>query len=114
MIFPGAPIVIPPGIGSVHHELELGVVINETCSHVEESKAMDVVGGYCLALDMTARELQTAAKAEGQPWTRSKCYDTFTPMTEPFAASTIADPSDLELWLKVGCCGCLVGSPVCV
>lgn len=29
-------------------------------------------GGYCLALDMTARDFQNEAKAKGHPWTMAK------------------------------------------
>lgn len=73
-------IIVPKGLPNIHHEVELGVVIGEDCAHLNERDADDVVGGYVLALDMTARELQSQAKEKGQPWTQSKCYDTFTPM----------------------------------
>ena len=33
-------------------------MINKTCKMVSADKAMDYVGGYCLALDMTARDFQ--------------------------------------------------------
>ena len=33
---------------------------------------MEYVAGYCIALDMTAREWQNEAKAKGLPWTASK------------------------------------------
>ena len=54
----GQKIEIPIGCDDLHHEIELGVVINKTCKMVSEDKAMDYVGGYCLALDMTARDFQ--------------------------------------------------------
>ena len=38
--------------------------------------------GYAVALDMTARDLQQAAKEKGLPWTISKGYDTFTAVGE--------------------------------
>lgn len=101
MVRQGSPILIPPGIGEVHHEVELGVVIGRTAAQVPAEEARACIGGYVLALDMTARELQAAAKAEGQPWTRSKCYDTFTPMSEVVPAEAVADDGDLELWLAV-------------
>ena len=31
-----------------------------------------IQGGYCLALDMTARDFQNEAKAKGHPWTMAK------------------------------------------
>jgi len=41
----------------LHHEIELGVVVGKQAKRVAESEAMGYVGGYCLALDMTARFL---------------------------------------------------------
>lgn len=38
----------------MNEEIELGVVIGKHGRKVPESQAMDLVGGYCLALDMTA------------------------------------------------------------
>ena len=58
---------VPPGCKKLHHEVELGVVIGKTATSVSESNAMDHVGGYALALDMTARDIQDAAKKLGWP-----------------------------------------------
>ncbi|KAF9615269.1 hypothetical protein IFM89_022596, partial [Coptis chinensis] len=41
---------------------ELAVVIGQKARDVSEATAMDYVGGYALALDMTAREIQSSAK----------------------------------------------------
>lgn len=38
------------------------------------------VSGYCLALDMTARDAQAAAKEKGRPWSLSKGLDTYCPL----------------------------------
>ena len=54
----GQHIEIPLGCNDLHHEIELGVVINKTCKRVTAEAAMEYVGGYCLALDMTARDFQ--------------------------------------------------------
>jgi len=59
------------------------------------------VRGYVLALDMTARDMQARAKAEGLPWTQGKCYDTFTPLSAELPAAGLPDPHALELWLAV-------------
>ena len=58
MITAGQQIEIPLGCTEIHHEIELGVIINKECKRVDKDKAMDYVGGYCLALDMTARDFQ--------------------------------------------------------
>jgi 2,4-didehydro-3-deoxy-L-rhamnonate hydrolase len=37
------------------HEIELGVVIGRECSDVAEERALDVIAGYAIALDMSVR-----------------------------------------------------------
>ncbi|XWS53590.1 hypothetical protein CRYUN_Cryun10bG0014400 [Craigia yunnanensis] len=59
------------------------------------------VKGYALALDMTAREIQSVAKSAGLPWTVAKGQDTFTPISSVFLMPIVPDPDNLELWLKV-------------
>ena len=97
-----ATVVLPRGVGEVHHEVELGVVVGARARRV---RAGDVlaghVRGYVLALDMTARDLQAAAKAAGAPWASAKGYDTFTPMSAEVAAARVPDPQALALWLDV-------------
>ncbi|KAA8548953.1 hypothetical protein F0562_000637 [Nyssa sinensis] len=97
----GGAIEVPHPLESLHHEVELAVVIGQKARDVPEATAMDYVGGYALALDMTAREIQSAAKSAGLPWTVAKGQDTFTPISSVLSLSLVPDPHDLELWLKV-------------
>jgi 2-keto-4-pentenoate hydratase/2-oxohepta-3-ene-1,7-dioic acid hydratase in catechol pathway len=60
----------------VDHEAELAIVISRICKEVPAEKATDVIFGYTLANDVTARDLQ---KKDGQ-WTRAKGFDTFCPL----------------------------------
>lgn len=39
-------------------KVEFGVVIGKSGSNIKVETAMDYVGGYCVALDLTARCLQ--------------------------------------------------------
>lgn len=64
-------VVIPPGIGEVHHEVELALRIGATPFDIS---------AFTVALDMTARNLQTKAKQAGKPWTQAKGFDTFLPL----------------------------------
>jgi len=96
-----ATIIALRGIGELHHEVELGVVIGARARRVPAASARAHVRGYVLALDMTARDLQAAAKAAGMPWTRAKCYDTFTPLSREVPAARVPDPAALRLWLDV-------------
>ncbi|OIW00121.1 hypothetical protein TanjilG_29111 [Lupinus angustifolius] len=97
----GGTIKIPHNEGSLHHEVELAVVIGKKARDVPQSSAMDYVAGYALALDMTARDLQAAAKSAGLPWTLAKGQDTFTPISSILPKTQVPNPDDLELWLKV-------------
>ncbi|CAH1981985.1 unnamed protein product [Acanthoscelides obtectus] len=49
----GKQIMIPKGF-SVNEEVELGIIIGKKAKHVSREEAMRYVGGYCVALDMTA------------------------------------------------------------
>ncbi|XP_022091480.1 acylpyruvase FAHD1, mitochondrial-like [Acanthaster planci] len=97
----GKPIRAPPGCSNLHHEVELGVVVSRPGSSIPESVAMDHVGGYALALDMTARDLQDEAKRKGAPWTLAKMFDTSCPVSAFLDRSEVTDPHDLRLWLAV-------------
>lgn len=46
----------------MHHEVELAVVVDKLARRVPEGQAMEHVGGYALAIDLTARDLQAQAK----------------------------------------------------
>ncbi|DBA02454.1 TPA: hypothetical protein N0F65_008668 [Lagenidium giganteum] len=98
----GSSVLLPPGIGAVHHEVELGVVIGKGGRDIPERDSMDHVAGYVLAIDMTARALQDKAKSAGLPWTQAKGNDTFTPISEFIPKAKVPAPDDLTLWLKVG------------
>lgn len=101
IITKGQKVQVPPGCTNLHHEVELGVVIQKGGSDLSESVVMDHVGGYVLGLDMTAREIQSAAKKKGEPWSVAKGYDTFLPLGDFIPRSEIRDPQNVELWLKV-------------
>ncbi|KAK9933822.1 hypothetical protein M0R45_020997 [Rubus argutus] len=97
----GGTIEIPHPLESLDYEVELAVIISQKARDVPQPKAMDYVGGYALALDMTAREIQASAKSAGLPWTIAKGQDTFTPISSVLSMAMVPDPDDLELWLKV-------------
>jgi 2-keto-4-pentenoate hydratase/2-oxohepta-3-ene-1,7-dioic acid hydratase in catechol pathway len=76
VIGPGAPILLPPGVGRVDHEAEVGVVIGRRAFRVPEDAARDYILGLTCLNDVTARELQ----AKDIQYTRAKGFDTFAPI----------------------------------
>lgn len=97
----GSPIQVPVGCTSLHHEVELGVVISKPGKNISESSAFDHVGGYILALDMTARDFQDEAKKKGHSWALAKGFDTSCPVSGFIPSDKLANPHDVNLWLKV-------------
>jgi 2-keto-4-pentenoate hydratase/2-oxohepta-3-ene-1,7-dioic acid hydratase in catechol pathway len=76
VIGPGEPIIYPTTTQHLSYEGELAVVIGRICREVPIERVKDVVFGYTVANDVTARDLQ---KSDGQ-WSRAKGYDTFCPL----------------------------------
>ncbi len=101
VIFNYESIVIPSTSKCVHHEVELCIIIGKKCSKVKKLDAMDYVLGYCLGLDITARDIQSVAKKNGWPWSISKGFDTFAPISNVVLKEKIIDPHNLDIWLKV-------------
>lgn len=99
-IHEGEKIKVPTGCTDLHHEVELGVVIGQNGTRIEESQAMNYVGGYVLALDMTARDFQNDAKHKGLPWLLAKGFDTSCPISEFIPKDKLPDPSNVRLWLQ--------------
>lgn len=92
---------VPKGCNELHHEIELGVIIGRKGSDIPVSEAMDYVGGYTIALDMTARDLQAKAKASGNPWSVAKGFDTACPVGTFIPKEQIPDAHNLRLWCEV-------------
>ncbi|HWN22031.1 MAG TPA: fumarylacetoacetate hydrolase family protein [Gaiellaceae bacterium] len=90
----GAPIVLPPNARETDYEAELGVVIGRGGRNIAVGDALDHVGGYLCANDVSSRDIQFA---DGQ-WTRGKSFDTFCPVGPTLvAADRIPDPQALRI-----------------
>ena len=94
VIGPGEPIVYPRVSREVHYEGELAVVIGRICRDVPAERVADVIFGYTVANDVSARDLQ---KSDVQ-WGRAKGFDTFCPLG-PWIVThlTVDEASDLEI-----------------
>jgi 2-keto-4-pentenoate hydratase/2-oxohepta-3-ene-1,7-dioic acid hydratase in catechol pathway len=98
VIGPGEPIGYPPTTTNLHFEGELAVVIGRICKEVPAERVADVIFGYTVANDVTARDLQAS---DGQ-WARAKGYDTFCPLG-PWITThqSLDEVADLEITTTV-------------
>jgi len=91
VIGPGDPIFYPRQSNEVHFEGELAVVIGRICRDVPVERVADVIQGYTVANDVTARDLQ---RSDVQ-FTRAKGFDSFCPLG-PWIETEL-DVSDLRV-----------------
>lgn len=100
---PLAPsISIPQNQGSVHHELEIALLIGSRLTNASEDQVADSIDGIGLGLDLTLRDLQSKLKEKGHPWERAKSFDGACPLTD-FVRINLENRSDwqnLELQLQ--------------
>ena len=79
----------------VDWEVELAVVIGKTARNVAAADAFDVIAGYTICHDVSARDLQLE---KGDQWIVGKSLDTFCPLGPVIVTKDeIADPHDLGL-----------------
>ncbi|MCP4875147.1 MAG: fumarylacetoacetate hydrolase family protein [Gammaproteobacteria bacterium] len=95
IIGPDETIYRPRGhSGRVIFEAELGIVIGKPCQGISAEQADHHIFGYTCVNDVTAIEFLFEDKAF-QQWTRSKGYDTFTPLGP--CINTDIDPAELNI-----------------
>ncbi|MFF6008990.1 fumarylacetoacetate hydrolase family protein [Rahnella sp. R3(2024)] len=95
------PIALPTGLGSVHHEIELAVLIGTPLKQATPDRVANAIAGYGLALDLTLRDLQSQFKAAGQPWEKAKGFDGSCPMSGFIPVSEFGDAQQAELRLLI-------------
>jgi 2-keto-4-pentenoate hydratase/2-oxohepta-3-ene-1,7-dioic acid hydratase in catechol pathway len=94
----GSEIRCPNFVKQLDYEIELAVIISNTCKNIDENKSKDYIFGYMIFNDVSARDIQMRDKQ----FTRGKSFDTFAP-TGPWITSMdeVTDPEDLRLVTKV-------------
>ncbi|PMD52003.1 uncharacterized protein K444DRAFT_647927 [Hyaloscypha bicolor E] len=104
ILAPGeGPVIRPKGV-DLHYEVELALIIGKQVKDLEaddEKGAMDAIESYAMSIDMTARNAQNEAKKKGLPWSISKGFDTFLPVSQIIPKSAIPDPHNVEIYLTV-------------
>lgn len=97
---PGGTFPYPGQSADVHHEVELAVALGEGGSDVPLERAMQLVWGYAVALDMTRRDVQDEAKRLKRPWDTAKAFERSAPIG-PLVPAGGFDPSRGAISLAV-------------
>lgn len=106
---PGDAVVVdgavpyPPATGDLQHEIELVVALGRDApgGGIAADAAASLVFGYGVGLDLTRRDLQSAAKAGGLPWDTGKAFDASAPVSALVPANEVGDVARLSLTLEV-------------
>ena len=92
----GDAIVLPPTVGRVDYEAELGIVIGRRAKSVTAEIASNYILGLTCVNDVTARELQ----AKDVQYTRAKGFDTFAPIGPCIVTGLDGSALDVESWVN--------------
>src|ERR1700722_12176030 len=91
---PGDPIVLPQVSEMVDYEGELAMVIGQRCQNVPAARAFEVVAGFTIVNDVSARDWQWRTPT----FTVGKSFDSHAPCgPELVTIDELGDPGDLAL-----------------
>ena len=91
---PGDPIVLPSVSDMVDYEGELALVIGPRCQHVPAARAFEVVAGFTVINDVSARDWQWRSPT----FTMGKSFDTHAPCgPELVTGDELGDPGSLAI-----------------
>ena len=99
VVGPNDMVMLPKNSKKTDWEIELGLVIGESCKYVNKEDALNYVAGYFIANDVSERNFQK--NLTGQ-WTKGKSCDTFGPIGPWLVTSDeVKDPQDLNMSLDL-------------
>src|SRR4051812_24760436 len=87
---PGASVALPSWSSKVDYEAEVAFVIGRRCRDVAEADALDVVAGYTLVNDLSARDYQFKTPQ----WGPGKVFDGSAPCGPALVTPDEAGPPD--------------------
>ena len=91
-------IICPSFVSKLDYEIELALIIGKDCKNITEQEAKNVIFGYMILNDTSARDVQ----AKDKQFTRAKGFDTFAPCGPWITtADEISDPQNLKMLTKV-------------
>lgn len=84
-------IELPSWAEEVHHEVELALRFGPNLR----------IDGAAVALDLTERRVQSAAKSKGEPWTRAKSFRGACPLSDFKLVRDLSDFDSLDIALAI-------------
>ena len=95
---PFDPVQLPKASNMVDYEVELVAIIGQCCRHVSYEEARQVIFGFCVGNDVSARDWQMRTPQ----WTLGKSFDTHAPSGPWITTSDeVPNPHKLGLSCKV-------------
>ena len=97
VVLSGTAIAYPSETANFHYEAELVVAIGRSGRNIAPADAAAHIFGYACGLDMTRRDLQTAAKDKGRPWDTGKNVEQSAPIGLIHASSAVMTAGAITL-----------------
>ena len=95
---PYSDIICPPFVTRLDYEAEIAGIIGKNARKIPEDRSLDVVFGYMILHDVSARDIQFKDKQ----FTRGKSMDTFAPCGPWITTKdNVQDPQNLSILTKV-------------
>lgn len=91
----------PPLTKNYHHEIELVAALGSGGRNVPMERALDLVFGYAIGLDMTRRDLQRGMGDQKKPWEIGKSFDRSAPVGPIHPVAMVGHPKSGSISLKV-------------
>ena len=81
--------------------MELIAALNKGGRNIPIDKALELVYGYAIGLDMTRRDLQRGMGDQKKPWEIGKSFDHSAPMGPIHPVASVGHFNKGAIWLKV-------------
>ena len=91
----------PPMTKNYHYEVELVAALGNGGRDIAPDRALELVYGYAVGLDMTRRDLQRMMGDQQKPWELGKAFDKSAVITHLHKAAATGHLAKGSIWLKL-------------
>jgi acylpyruvate hydrolase len=101
LVIRNRPFYYPPFSNNIHYETELVLKICKVGKNIQKKFAHTYYEEIGIGLDMTARDLQDAAKEKGLPWAVAKGFDQSAPVSKFLPKTLFKDLKNIRFHLDL-------------